>query len=91
MCYHRTVSTFPPLHGSNNRSFFVGRGLYVPDTDGFPAHFRGMGLRIEDSVCIQEEHPFVLTTEAVKEVRHISKHCSNPAKTSHPSRAPRSV
>lgn len=28
-----------------------------------------MGIRIEDSVCVQEEHPFVLTTEAVKEVR----------------------
>ena len=28
-----------------------------------------MGIRIEDSVCVQEEHPLVLTTEAVKEVR----------------------
>ena len=27
-----------------------------------------MGIRIEDSVCVQEEHPLVLTTEAVKEV-----------------------
>lgn len=44
-------------------------GIYVPDTDAYPAHFRGMGIRIEDSVCVQEEHPFVLTTEAVKEVR----------------------
>lgn len=25
-------------------------------------------MRIEDSVCVQEEHPLVLTTEAVKEV-----------------------
>ena len=30
-----------------------------------------MGIRIEDSVCVQEEHPFVLTTEAVKEVDDI--------------------
>lgn len=44
-------------------------GIYVPNTDVYPAHFRGMGIRIEDSVCVQEEHPFVLTTEAVKEVR----------------------
>ena len=28
-----------------------------------------MGIRIEDSIAVQEEHPFVLTTEAVKEVR----------------------
>jgi len=27
-----------------------------------------MGIRIEDSVCVQEDHPLVLTTEAVKEV-----------------------
>ena len=27
-----------------------------------------MGIRIEDSIAVQEEHPFVLTTEAVKEV-----------------------
>ena len=43
-------------------------GIYVPDTDAYPEHFRGMGLRIEDSVCVGEEHPLVLTTEAVKEV-----------------------
>ena len=46
-------------------------GIYVPDTDAFPAHFRGLGIRIEDSVCVQEEHPFVLTTEAVKEVSRL--------------------
>ena len=44
------------------------RGLYIPNTDVYPSHFRGMGIRIEDSVCIQAEHPLVLTTEAVKEV-----------------------
>jgi intermediate cleaving peptidase 55 len=27
-----------------------------------------MGIRIEDSICIEEDHPLVLTTEAVKEV-----------------------
>lgn len=47
-------------------------GLYVPDTEAYPASFRGMGLRIEDSICVQEEHPLVLTTEAVKEVRSCS-------------------
>ena len=46
-------------------------GLYIPDTEAYPAHFRGMGIRIEDSVCVQEEHPLVLTTEAVKEVDDI--------------------
>ena len=27
-----------------------------------------MGIRIEDSIAVGEENPFVLTTEAVKEV-----------------------
>ncbi|MCJ1354188.1 MAG: hypothetical protein MMC33_004175 [Icmadophila ericetorum] len=43
-------------------------GIYVPDTDQWPKHFRGMGIRIEDSIAVQEEHPLNLTVEAVKEV-----------------------
>jgi len=43
-------------------------GVYVPNDDRWPRHFRGLGIRIEDSVCIQEEGPLVMTTEAVKEV-----------------------
>ncbi|KAJ9640374.1 aminopeptidase [Coniosporium tulheliwenetii] len=44
-------------------------GIYVPNDNRWPSHFRGMGIRIEDSVCIQPENPLVFTTEAVKEVR----------------------
>jgi intermediate cleaving peptidase 55 len=40
----------------------------VPDDERWPKWARGMGMRIEDSVCVDEESPFVLTTEAVKEV-----------------------
>ncbi|KAF1813419.1 xaa-pro dipeptidase app [Eremomyces bilateralis CBS 781.70] len=43
-------------------------GIYVPDDERWPEAFRGIGIRIEDSICVQEEHPYVLTTEAVKEV-----------------------
>lgn len=43
-------------------------GIYVPNDDRFPAHFRGIGIRIEDSVCVQKDTALVLTTEAVKEV-----------------------
>lgn len=49
----------------------VEPGIYIPNEEQYPAHFRGMGIRIEDSVCVQEEHPLVLTTEAVKEVDDI--------------------
>lgn len=43
-------------------------GIYVPNDDRFPSHFRGIGIRIEDSVCVMEETALVLTTEAPKEV-----------------------
>lgn len=44
-------------------------GVYVPaDDERWPKHFRGIGIRIEDSVCVDEFGPIVLTTEAVKEV-----------------------
>ncbi|KAK3316234.1 peptidase M24, structural domain-containing protein [Apodospora peruviana] len=44
-------------------------GVYVPpDDERFPKQFGGMAIRIEDSVCVDETGPLVLTTEAVKEV-----------------------
>ncbi|KAH8789687.1 peptidase M24, structural domain-containing protein [Hyaloscypha finlandica] len=46
----------------------VEPGIYVPDDNRWPEHFRGIGIRIEDSVCVQDDSPLVLTTEAVKEV-----------------------
>lgn len=46
-------------------------GVYVPNDERWPAHFRGMGIRIEDSICIDDDSPYVLTTEAVKEVADI--------------------
>lgn len=46
----------------------VEPGIYVPDDERWPEHFRGLGIRIEDSICVQDDAPLVLTTEAVKEV-----------------------
>ena len=43
-------------------------GVYVPVDDRWPKHFQGIGIRIEDSICVQADNPYVLTTEAVKEV-----------------------
>lgn len=43
-------------------------GVYVPDDERWPAWARGIGIRIEDSVCVDDGAPLVLTTEAVKEV-----------------------
>jgi intermediate cleaving peptidase 55 len=46
----------------------VEPGVYIPDDNRWPKHFRGMGIRIEDSVCVDDDSPLILTTEAVKEV-----------------------
>ena len=46
----------------------VEPGIYVPDDERFPKHFRGLAVRIEDSVCVDDDSPLILTTEAVKEV-----------------------
>ncbi|CAM1506450.1 Fc.00g060910.m01.CDS01 [Cosmosporella sp. VM-42] len=43
-------------------------GVYVPNDDRWPKAFRGMGIRIEDSVCVDDDSPYILSTEAVKEV-----------------------
>ncbi|KAK2761636.1 hypothetical protein FQN54_001464 [Arachnomyces sp. PD_36] len=43
-------------------------GIYVPDDERWPEAYRGIGIRIEDSVCIGDDNPLVLTIEAVKEV-----------------------
>lgn len=47
-------------------------GIYVPtDDERWPKHFRGLGIRIEDSICVDDDSPFILSTEAVKEVDDI--------------------
>ena len=43
-------------------------GIYVPDNERWPKHFRGMGIRIEDSVAVGDDCPHLLTPEAVKEI-----------------------
>ncbi|KAJ3078597.1 hypothetical protein HDU99_000481 [Rhizoclosmatium hyalinum] len=46
-------------------------GIYVPDTERFPAEYRGIGIRIEDDVVIGETDCTVLSAEAPKEIDDI--------------------
>lgn len=60
MCFYNEPKSFAELTCLS--------GIYVPNDERWPEHFRGIGIRIEDSVCVGDENPIVLTTEAVKEV-----------------------
>lgn len=68
MDVHDTVGYSRKVILQEGHCITIEPGVYVPDDERWPKHFRNMGVRIEDSVSIQEQSPFVLTTEAVKEV-----------------------
>lgn len=42
-------------------------GVYVPDEDRYPKHFRGIGIRVEDMVHIREDDQVVLSCNTPKE------------------------
>lgn len=65
-----------PTYHPPFRILTVGSGIYVPDDERWPEKFRGIGIRIEDSVCVGDDHPIVLTPEAVKEVYRVYRHYS---------------
>ncbi|KAI8584408.1 hypothetical protein K450DRAFT_219728 [Umbelopsis ramanniana AG] len=52
-------------------------GLYVPYDDRFPKEYQGIGIRIEDNVCIGKEDPWVLTATAPKEIVDIEFCCES--------------
>jgi intermediate cleaving peptidase 55 len=55
-----------------NQCITIEPGIYVPVNDKrWPAHFRGLGIRIEDSVRIGKEEVEVMTSAAVKDVDEI--------------------
>jgi intermediate cleaving peptidase 55 len=45
-------------------------GVYVPNDEKWPKHFRGIGVRIEDDVVVGDKNgtQIVLSADAVKEV-----------------------
>jgi len=46
-------------------------GLYIPVADDIPTALRGIGVRIEDDVCVTKEGANVLTAELAKEIDDI--------------------
>ncbi|EMC99691.1 hypothetical protein BAUCODRAFT_63038 [Baudoinia panamericana UAMH 10762] len=54
-----------------NQCITIEPGIYVPDESRWPAHFRGLGIRIEDSVRVGKDQVEILTNTAVKDVQDI--------------------
>ncbi|KKA29221.1 hypothetical protein TD95_000943 [Thielaviopsis punctulata] len=42
-------------------------GIYVPDERKWPGSYRGIGIRIEDSIAVGKTEPYVLTSSAIKD------------------------
>ncbi|RMZ84550.1 hypothetical protein DV737_g1228, partial [Chaetothyriales sp. CBS 132003] len=71
MDVHDTVGYSRKVTLQQGHCITIEPGIYVPDDECWPKHFRNVGIRIEDSVAIGDENPHVLTAEAVKEIDDI--------------------
>jgi intermediate cleaving peptidase 55 len=52
---------------SEGMAITVEPGIYIPNEEKY-GDFKGIGIRIEDDVCISKDGPIVLTAEAPKEI-----------------------
>ena len=75
-----------PVHGTQLTSPFsspllfcpaqtIEPGVYVPEYDSFPKHFRGLAMRVEDEVVVGEDDFVVLSVDAPKEVADVEACC----------------
>ncbi|KAH3673629.1 hypothetical protein WICMUC_003532 [Wickerhamomyces mucosus] len=56
-------------------------GIYVPDDPKYPAHYRNIGIRIEDNIAIDDQTFTNLTAEAAKEIKDIESVAENGVTT----------
>ena len=63
------VSRYQPLQAG--QVITIEPGIYFPDDPSYPAHFRNIGIRIEDDIAVGIASYTNLTVEAAKEVADI--------------------
>ena len=58
---------------SFSKADHVHSSVHIPLTEDprFPPAFRGLGIQIEDSICVGKSDPLILSVEAPKEVEDI--------------------
>lgn len=56
---------------ANGMVMTVEPGLYIPDAEDIPKHWRGLGVRIEDDVLVTNNGPDVLSKDVPKTVAEI--------------------
>lgn len=67
------IDRFAPLR--KGMVITIEPGIYVPPTSKFPKHFHNIGIRIEDDVLVDDEHPVVLSVSAPKETVDVEGAC----------------
>lgn len=50
-------------------------GVYVPASSAYPKQYHNIGIRIEDEVLVQPNHPIVLSVDAPKEIVDVEAAC----------------
>lgn len=68
---------FHVISASINVPLFI-TGLYIcEDNDQVPKRFRGLGVRIEDDVVIQDKgSPLILSCDAPKTIADVEQACA---------------
>lgn len=61
-----TLGGFESL--AEHQTITIEPGCYVPHDEQWPKHFRGLALRVEDSIAVGREVPTILSVEAPKEI-----------------------
>ncbi|MEK9771434.1 MAG: aminopeptidase P N-terminal domain-containing protein [Nitrosomonadales bacterium] len=60
-----------PVKLENGNIITIEPGLYFSKKSKVPLHFRGIGIRIEDDVLINNSNPEVLTRQCPKEIKEL--------------------
>lgn len=80
------VSRSEPL--TEGEVITIEPGVYIPDEQTYPSHFRNIGIRIEDDIALGKDTYTNLTVEAAKEIADLENIMQNGVSTKIPEDVP---